>query len=88
MGFSLSNRDKSQVVHGIVRKDAEDQRTASPESRQDNVTILRNLPRIVANAFPAESYRDIKSTQGVKGEDPKLKGIHRFYAPASVDGRD
>ncbi len=86
--FTLTKGDKDEVIHGISRLFSESRGATDSPVRQDNLTILRNLPRIVANAFPAESYRDIKATQRVKGEDPKLKGIHRFYAPASVDGRE
>lgn len=76
--FSISSNDATEIIHGISSK------VKDAESRRANLAIIRNLGQIVRNAFPAESYRDIKASQGVKGVDENLKGIHRFYSPVVV----
>ena len=40
------------------------------------------------SATLAESYRDIKAAQGVKGEERNFNGIHRLYAPMRLNRED
>lgn len=82
--FSISGNDKKEIIHGLSRTTKDD----GPDVRADNVAILRNLPEVIKNAFPAESYRDIKAAQGVKSSDAHLKGLHRFYSPVVVNGKE
>ena len=82
--FSISGNDKKEIIHGLSRTTKDD----GPDVRADNVVILRNLPEVIKNAFPAESYRDIKAAQGVKSSDAHLKGLHRFYSPVVVNGKE
>lgn len=86
--FTMSSADKKEVVHGLSRENSEARNGASSTERKDNIAILQNLSKVVKNAFPAESYRDIKAAQGVKGKDVNLRGMHRFYAPVVVAGRE
>lgn len=82
--FSISGNDKKEIIHGLSRTTKDD----GPDVRADNVAILRNLPEVIKNAFPAESYRDIKAAQGAKSSDAHLKGLHRFYSPVVVNGKE
>ena len=82
--FSISGNDKKEIIHGLSRTTKDD----GPDVRADNVAILRNLTEVIKNAFPAESYRDIKAAQGVKSSDAHLKGLHRFYSPVVVNGKE
>lgn len=86
--FTVSGSDKNEIVHGVSRLSQGLSKAEEAQSRKDNLSILKNLSEIVKNAFLAESYRDIKVKQGASGKDNQLKGMHRFYAPVSVDGRE
>lgn len=80
--LTITSNDAREIVHGISEG------SKSAVDRRANAAILRNLVTVVKNAFLAESYRDIKAQQGVKGKDVNLKGIHRFYAPVVVGNRE
>ncbi len=80
--FTISSRDANEIVHGVSSLGR------GTENRIANVAVIKRLPEVVKNAFLAESYRDLKQTQGVKPEDKTLRGIHRFYAPVVVDGQE
>ena len=89
--FTLSKSDKNETINGVSYLTAArkaDGDTNVDTFRRDNQSILRNLPEVVKNAFPAESYRDIKGAQGVKNVDHLLKGMHRFYSPVVVGDRE
>ena len=89
--FTLSKSDKNETINGVSYLTAArkaDGDTDVDTFRRDNQSILRNLPEVVKNAFPAESYRDIKGAQGVKNVDHLLKGMHRFYSPVVVGDRE
>ena len=76
--FSISSNDKNEIIHAIANRES------GTPGRMAMVSVLKNLPAVVKNAFPAESYRDIKAPQGVRGVDESLKGVHRFYSPVVV----
>ena len=80
--LTISGSDADEIVHGVSHL------SQNKEDRRGNAAVLQKLPEVVKAAFPAESYRDIKAAQGVKGKDAFLRGMHRFYAPVVVDGRD
>lgn len=80
--FTIGADDSDEIVHGISRL------KRGTESRAANAVVLKNLPEVVKHAFPAESYRDIKASQGVKSADKTLRGMHRFYSPVVVDGKE
>ena len=80
--FTIGADDSDEIVHGISRLER------GTESRAANAVVLKNLPEVVKHAFPAESYRDIKAAQGVKSADKTLRGMHRFYSPVVIDGKE
>lgn len=80
--FTIGADDSDEIVHGISRL------KRGTESRAANAVVLKNLPEVVKHAFPAESYRDIKASQGVKSADKTLRGMHRFYSPVVIDGKE
>lgn len=80
--FTIGADDSDEIVHGISRLER------GAESRAANAVVLKNLPEVVKHAFPAESYRDIKAAQGVKSADKTLRGMHRFYSPVVIDGKE
>lgn len=80
--FTIGADDSDEIVHGIARLER------GTESRAANAVVLKNLPEVVKHAFPAESYRDIKAAQGVKSADKTLRGMHRFYSPVVIDGKE
>lgn len=80
--FTIGADDSDEIVHGISRLER------GTESRAANAVVLKNLPEVVKHAFPAESYRDIKASQGVKSADKTLRGMHRFYSPVVIDGKE
>lgn len=80
--FTIGADDSDEIVHGISRLER------GTESRAANAVVLKNLPEVVKHAFPAESYRDIKAAQGVKSAGKTLRGVHRFYSPVVIDGKE
>ena len=80
--FTIGADDSDEIVHGISRLER------GTESRAANAVVLKNLPEVVKHAFPAESYRDMKAAQGVKSADKTLRGMHRFYSPVVIDGKE
>lgn len=80
--FTIGADDSDEIVHGISRLER------GTEIRAANAVVLKNLPEVVKHAFPAESYRDIKAAQGVKSADKTLRGMHRFYSPVVIDGKE
>lgn len=80
--LTISSSDADEIVHGISYS------SQNKADRLSNAAVLQKLPEVVKVAFPAESYRDLKGAQGVKGKDAQLRGVHRFYAPVVVDGHD
>lgn len=80
--FTIGADDSDEIVHGISSLER------GTESRAANAVVLKNLPEVVKHAFPAESYRDIKAAQGVKSADKTLRGMHRFYSPVVIDGKE
>lgn len=80
--FTIGADDSDEIVHGISRLGR------GTESRAANAVVLKNLPEVVKHAFPAESYRDIKAAQRVKSADKTLRGMHRFYSPVVIDGKE
>lgn len=80
--FTIGADDSDEIVHGISRLER------GTESRAANAVVLKNLHEVVKHAFPAESYRDIKAAQGVKSADKTLRGMHRFYSPVVIDGKE
>lgn len=80
--FTIGADDSDEIVHGISRLER------GTESRAANAVVLKNLPEVVKHAFPAESYRDIKAAQGVKSADKTLRGMHRYYSPVVIDGKE
>ncbi len=80
--FSIGRREIDEIIHGISKT------SLNKEDRLASAAILENLSAVVREAFLAESYRDIKAAQGVSGRDPELRGIHRFYSPVTVNGKN
>ena len=79
--FTVSNRDRDEIVNKILTKHKD-----NSDLKEVAVIAVENLPAVVDGAYLAESYRDIKAEYGLKGKDPDLIGMHRFYTPINVDG--
>lgn len=76
--LSINGGDRSEIISAVTKRG----------DRLANLAAVKNLRELVKNAFLAESYRDIKAAQGVKGADTSIKGIHRFYAPMRLGGEN